>query len=107
MKQHANIVFTLLVAFFLVILMIGPFFQKTEEYSYYENRNLAQRPELQAETLLNGSWFSSLETYLSDHSVERENIMVLGTWLDLYAFHRPVVNSVVIGDDVMLSFENY
>lgn len=107
MKQHANIVFTLLVAFFLVILMIGPFFQKTEEYSYYENRNLAQRPELQAETLLNGSWFSSLETYLSDHSVERENIQVLGTWLDLYAFHRPVVNSVVIGDDVLLSFENY
>lgn len=107
MKKLANLVFTLTAAVLLGVLVLGMWLQEHEEYSYYENRNLAELPEAQQETLLDGSWFTALEAYLCDHSAWREDIQPMSTWIDLNLLHRPMVNDVVVTDGVLLPYEPF
>lgn len=75
-------------------------------YSYFENRLLAQRPELSKEAVLDGSYFSKLEDYLSDHVAGRD-ALVCGNTLVSLAVGRPVINEVVVREDILLPWKNY
>ncbi len=84
---------------FLLFLLLGfafVFLREQETYSYYENRNLAVLPDMTIEGMLDGSDFSALETYLSDHAPGRNTALKLRTGLDLVLWQRPVVNDTVI-----------
>ncbi len=104
MKRKSDIVFTVVAALLLVVLLGGMIIQPQKKASYYENRRLAEFPEAEQTAVLDGSWFTKLETYLSDHSFLRAKIQPAATWLNLNLFRRPVVNDVVIGDDVLLPY---
>jgi len=79
-----------------------------ENYSFYENRSLAEVPAFTVEGMLDGSWFSAVESSFQDHSAGRNIALQVKTWLDLYVFRRPVVNDVVIaGEDLLLPWNAY
>lgn len=73
------------------------------DYSFFENRGLAARPEYSAEADGDGSYINQWETYLSDHAALRNTLLRVKTRADL-ALHRPVVNETVIGDGILLPY---
>ena len=91
----------------LIGAMITGVILTPSQYSYYENRNLASFPEVTVEGVMNGSFFTDLDTYIKERSTVRESFLRLSTLIDLYILHRPVVNEVVIDKDTLLPFNNY
>lgn len=75
--------------------------------SYFENRNLAALPEYSEAGVLDGSWFKGVNTYLQEHAAGRNTILRAQTLLDLRLLHRPVVNEVVVKDDVLLGWQDF
>ena len=87
--------------------MITGLLMTPSPYSFYENRNLASFPELTAEGVMDGSFFTDLDTYIKERSSAREIFLRLSTWIDLHILHRPVVNDVVITENTLLPFNPY
>ncbi len=95
-KRAIDIMFAASFVLFAALVFLFTFIRERETFSYYENRNLAVLPEMTADGMLDGSSFSALETYLSDHAPGRNTALKLRTWTDLYLLRRPVVNDVVV-----------
>ncbi len=77
-------------------------------YSFFENRNLAEFPELKSETVLDGTYFKNLDTYIQDHTAGRELCLKADTFINLYILRRPVINDrIVISGDVLLPFKQF
>ena len=75
--------------------------QPTAGYSVWENRSMAGLPTLTADSFLDGSYFSSWESFLSDRFYGRDR------WLQLYTAYRMArrsasVSDVVLTDTVLL-----
>ena len=73
----------------------------TAGYSVWENRTMADIPELTAESFWGGTYFSQWETLLSDRFYGRDR------WMELYTAYRMArqsasVNDVVLTDDTLL-----
>ena len=78
------------------------------QYSFFENRNLASFPELKGETVLDGTYFKDLDTYIQDHAAGRETCLKADTFIDLYVLRRPVVNDrIVVAGDVLLPYKEF
>ncbi len=92
---------------FLAINGAAAIIRKPESTSYYENRNLASLPEASRSGILDGSYFSALNTYLQDHTVGRNTLLRIETLLNLRLLHRPVVNEVVVRDSVLLAWPDF
>lgn len=64
---------------FLVILYFGffanLFFPSRDKISELENRKLTDFPEMHKEELLSGEFFTTIESYYSDHFFQREDIV--------------------------------
>ena len=73
-------------------------------YSYYENRNLASFPTVEKKTVLDGSYFTKVEDWCRDHSAKRNGVLAYHTRLNMDILKRPVVNGVVVTDDVLLPY---
>lgn len=100
----------MLIAVFCVILalaMLSGFILTDDQYSFYENRNLAAFPELTLDGVMDGSYFTALDTYIKERSAAREGFLRLSTFIDLYLLRRPVVNDVVITRDTLLPFNDF
>ncbi len=78
-----------------------------ETTAYYENRTLAARPDLNMETLWDGSYGSRLETWFSDHAPLRTTLLKTETEILMEVLRRPVVNDVVVTGDVLLPKMSY
>ena len=63
--------FGLVLAAVPVLTLVRP----EKKVSYYENRALAQKPELTRENVLSGQYFSDWDTWLSDHIIGRNTIL--------------------------------
>ncbi len=92
---------------FLALALSITLMQPKTSWSYYENRTLAQPAELSVETVLDGTFPSSVEPALQDHAAGRNTLMQLSAWTDLHLFHRPVVNQVVPADGMLLGWNPY
>lgn len=73
-------------------------------YSYFENRNLTPFPEVKAETVLDGTFFSDFEDWMRDHVAGRGAVLKYHTLLNMDVLRRPVVNEVVMADGVYLPY---
>lgn len=96
----------LLTVFFIALIFAVPVLTKIEppkEMSVAENRMLAAPPELSAQSVFAGQYFTDLETYLSDHIWMRDNWIYADTALELAAGQR-VVRDVVITPTVLLPY---
>jgi len=92
---------------FLYVAMGATLLRENETFSYYENRNLAKLPEPTAEGLLDGSYFTGIDTYLKEHSAGRLTVLKTATAIDMNILRRPVVNDVVVCDGLLLPFKDY
>ncbi len=110
-KKLSSILFVLCAGVFILTAMLASIFLPHGGYSYYENRNLASMPEADREAIINGNYFSSVETYLSDNATARATLLKIKTKAELFInvqlLHCPVVNDVVVLDDVLLPYNNY
>lgn len=73
-------------------------------YSYFENRNLNPFPDITKESVMDGSFFSDFEDWYRDHIAARTAVVKYHTLLNMDALKRPVVNDVVILDDLYLPY---
>lgn len=93
-------------ALFLIAAMLLTYRARHKGYSFYENRNLAPRPAYSAGAVLDGTWFSALESYLIDRAAGHNTLARLNARLDI-ALRRPTVNNVVVEDDLLLAMLPY
>lgn len=106
MKRLANALFLLVFLAALAAVPAGTLLSAPRGVSFWENRVLAAPVELTAESLTRDDIFSRVETFYSDHVLWRDRFMRLQTWADL-RLGRPVVNTQVLGDGVLLNFMGY
>ena len=110
-KRTAEILFTVLFLAALWIVMFAIVFLPRNDTSYFENRALAPRPTLSAETVLNGSFFQQVDDWLSDHTGGRNYLLKADTlfrlFLNVKVLHCPVVNETVVLDDLLLPYNEY
>ena len=94
-------------AVFIAVSMAVTLSNRSETYSYYENRLYAAMPELTAQNVTEGDFFNELESFLCDHAAGRQMLLKGKTYADVRILKRPVVNDVVVTDDVLLPFNPY
>ncbi len=75
--------------------------------AYYENRALAQLPEVTAQALLDGSFGTEAESWYADHIPGRTTLLMLDTFVQMDVLRRPVVNDTVVGGDVLVPFLSF
>ena len=96
-----------LVCVLLLLAAVSGVLLSDEQYSYYENRNLASFPAPSLEGIMDGSFFTAFDTYIRERSAAREAFLRADTFIDLHLLHRPVVNDVVITEEALLPFNPY
>ncbi len=110
-KRRAEILFTGMFLAFLFVILFAIVFLPRNDTSYFENRALAPRPTLSAETILDGSFFQQVDDWLSDHTGGRNYLLKADTLFRLFVnvklLHCPVVNETVVLDDMLLPFNEY
>ena len=90
----------------LLAVPVGPaLWGAKKTTAYYENRTLAERPALTGESLWDGTFGSSFESWLSDHFPGRATLLKGNTAVQMKL--RPVVNGAVLGGEVLLPFRDY
>ena len=111
MKQFADRAFlALLLAVLLAVPLGVALWSHKETTAYYENRSLAEAPELTAESVWDGSFGTEAESWYSDHAPGRTTLLELDTWVQMKLMGRPVVNGIVTVGDVLLpelEFDEY
>lgn len=110
MKKYADRCFLALILAALIlvpVLSCAGLLLHGSGISYYENRTLTARPAFTEEAFLEGTYFSGWEDWYSDRIVGRETLMGLHTALELDLLRRPVVNDVVVSDDVLVQFYSF
>ena len=103
MKNAKHIVKTVLFCGTLAVFSAVSVFSPKEKGSFYENRRLAVFPVASVETVLDGTFFSDVETYISDHFACRVPLLRLNVHKEL-ALHNPVVSNTVIAGDTLLPY---
>ncbi len=70
-----------------------------EEYSFYENRNLALPPEYNSEDFWSGQYCTDWETYLKDHIAGRDWMLEQYTRVSRDVLKKPVVGEILKSSD--------
>ena len=104
-KKASNLVFLLLLAAVFVSVPILTVLGHGK-ISYYEQRMLAPFPALSWESVMDGSYFSALEAFLSDHFGGRDQLLKADTALRM-KLGKPVVNDLVVNTDPLLNYHGY
>lgn len=73
---------------------------------FYENRSAAPLPDAGTSSLWDGSCMTGLDEYLSDQYIARTRLIKAQTFINLL-LNRPVVNDIVVGDELLLPFHGY
>lgn len=105
MKKEPKISSLLFIISFILILVsisVTTTFAPKETYSYYENRNLAGFPKMNAESVLSGQWGTDMDKYLTDHSAWREEMLIADTVINAYFLKQPLVNDVIVTENYLL-----
>lgn len=110
MKQKSTFANTVFLLFFLGTMVAFPVWTllcEKNDFSSYENRALAEKPQISVHQLLDGSFFSEVETFLSDHLAWRNELLTVSTWVDYTLTKKRVVNDQVIAGDVLLPYQGF
>ena len=75
MQKLCNRILLALFGLVLAAVPILTLVRPEKKVSYYENRALADKPELTRENVLSGQYFSGWDTWLSDHIIGRNTIL--------------------------------
>ena len=103
MEKWMNRAFlALLLAVLLAVPAGTALWSHRETTAYYENRTLAELPDLSWESLRDGSYGTDLESWYSDHAPGRTTLLELDTAVQMNILRRPVVNDVVVNTPALL-----
>lgn len=108
-RSFVKKLFSVLIIAAFVMFLFGLAFLTVRNYlngasvSYYENRQLADFPESDAESILDGTFFGGVEDFLRDRSAKREGVLSYSALIDMM-LKRPVVNDIVIAGDKLLPY---
>lgn len=105
MKKVIQIIFISLVLFVLVGFgVMTLFFAQTQpgEYDPFENRKLAEKPSLSAQSIFDGSYFENSEQFLSDHLYCRTSLLRANIGLQKLTGCVSVNGTVQSGDVLLL-----
>ena len=106
MKKIANILFLAAVFSLLVAVPAVSLLGEDQTVSYYEQRTLASSPAFSVEGVLDGTYFSAIETYAADHIHRRDDLVKADTALNL-SLRRPKVNDLMVDGEVLLNAHGY
>ncbi len=96
-QEKKNALFTVfLIAGVLSVFTVADFFSGDRLYSSAENRLLAEKPQVSAETLFSGTYTKAYENYVTDQFVGRDKWIAIKTWTDI-ALGRQEVGGVYLG----------
>lgn len=99
MNEERSAFFTILViAAVILSFTAADLVQEDRLYSEAENRVLASRPRLTAESLFRGDFTKEYETYVTDQFVGRDKWILVKTYTDL-ALQKKEVGGVYLGAD--------
>ena len=74
--------------------------------SYYEQRRLTAFPTFSTTAIRDGTYFSDIDSFLSDRLCGRDSMLKNNTKLNL-CLGKPNVNNLVVNSDVLLDFHSY
>lgn len=98
-KEKVNATATVLILFSVILIFtVADISGGDRLFSETENRLLASRPELTAESLLRGSFAQDYETYVTDQFVSRDKWIAIKTYFDLF-MQKQEIGGVYIGKD--------
>lgn len=100
MKKSNNI-FSILFLIFIFFFFLYNMFVEDKMFSYNENRELAQQPELSLKTILDGTYMENIEVYVNDQIALRDNFVKLSTNVKLLLGQREI-NDVYVADDYLI-----
>lgn len=85
------------------IIVIGSYIQLSpkKEISYYENRKLAEHPELTMEAVKNGVFMGEYETYITDHFAWKDE-WVKGYIQWQHASNQTFIQDYFVSDDLWI-----
>lgn len=99
MNEKKNAWFTIGILFSIILTFtVADLVKGDRFFSERENRILASRPKLTLETVLDGSYESDYETYVSDQFVGRDKWITLKNQADLW-LQKKELNGVYLGRD--------
>lgn len=102
-KKWQDALFILVIAAMLTGIPLGTvLWARKEMTSYYENRMLSAFPALTADSLWSGKLGTELENWYFDHTPGRTTILKIDTRLQMDVLQRPVVNDIVLTEDLLL-----
>lgn len=101
-KSLRKIISITIFLIFIFGFLFSNLYIKPEDYLFFENRKVTPIEEFSLDNIKNSSYFSSLSKNLSDTFIFRENILKLGTYINLKILNRPVVNNLFIDDHLIL-----
>ena len=104
MKKLYNIIFVFAVTALLFAIPIITVCSEKESFSVFENRNLAQKPQMTVESVMNGSFFEDVENYYKDHIAFRDDMIKNYTKLQMDAAKKPVVSDIIINEENLLPY---
>ena len=107
MKRAADIIISSIFIIFITFGMCVTLFSQKDYYSFYENRSKATLPVFSATSFFEGRYLAELDEFLADHVAYRNFSLLTKTYSDLYIIKRPVVNDIVITEDLLLPYLDY
>ena len=107
MKRLADLFVIFCFSLFIFLGMFLTIFGEKEEYSFFENRNLAEFPKFSLEKFLSGKYIKDVDKYLDDYAAWRKEFLELNTFIDMNILKKPVVNDIVVLDDMLLPFNKF
>lgn len=109
MEKRIKAGFLAIIALALAVSFAGTLYRaafSSYDSLFYENRSAAPLPEASFASLWDGGYMTDLDEYLSDQYIARTRLIKAQTLLDLL-LRRPVVNDIVVGEDLLLPFHGY
>lgn len=96
--KKTNLLISILFCLFFAGMMFLFFIMPKQEFSQNEKRVLEEMPKFSLESLADGSWFSKMDTYFSDHFFARD------FWVGLHSY---INQAVGLNGDVYKGEDNW
>ena len=106
MKRILQTAFLALTVLLLLAVPLLTAFSTQDTVSFYEQRMLAVFPSPTPENVLDGSYFTAIETYLKDHIFRRDTLLKLNTATEL-ALDRVSVSGLLVTEEALLDDYGY
>lgn len=100
MKKINNI-FSILFLIFIFFFFLYNIFVEDKTFSYNENRELAQKPELSVVSISDGTYMENIEVYVNDQIALRDSFVKLSTNVKLLLGQKEI-NDVYVVDDYLI-----